>query len=272
MADESAPNLPTDPFILIPASEFEAAGRRQMPVYGQQVELLYLPGRGRRQGIPGPGIPPFRPSPMARILSEEALWRGQGVTITANPFPFAQRQLLMWAEAPVREVSLEMLEMAITMAERCQGTALLNSTGAAASISRAHLHLIGDQGGFLSKLPSEVVHPDYLPEDPALECRICTAPFPGFVHILRGPIRSRARASHQLLELRSTPAVNLISTGGQTFIVPRSTLEIPSPHFPHALGAAELFGRWCYADEKAFAEATSADLEKALALCCVSRP
>lgn len=271
MSDDPARRLPPDPFALLATSDFEATQRRELTIYGQKVELLLLPGRARRQGIPGPDRPPFRPSPMARILAEECLWRGQGMTITANPFPFAERQLLLWAEDPIREASLPMLEMALSLAERCQGTVLLNSTGAAASISRAHLHLISDQSGFLSQLPSQVVHPAYLPEDPELECRICTSPFPGFIHILRGSAPVRARAAHRLLEIRSTPAVNMISSQGQTFIVPRSPLETPSPYFPHALGAAELFGRWCYADAQAFAAATIEDLQEALARCCVAR-
>jgi len=271
MAPESASNLPADPFALHPAQAFEAAERRELRVYGQSVELLYLPGRAKRQGIPGPQKAPFRPCPMRRILAEEALWQGQGVTITANPFPFAERQLLLWSQDPVREVGREMLEMALLMEERCRGAVMLNSTGAAASISRAHLHLIGDCGGFLPKLPSEAVDPAYLQEDPELECRPCSAPFPSFIHVLLGPARSRARAAHRLLQLRSTAAINLISTVGKTFVVPRSSVEIPIPYFPHALGSSELFGRWCYADQDAFAEATGEDLEKALAICCVPR-
>jgi hypothetical protein len=46
--------------------------------------------------------------------------------------------------------------------------------------------------------------------------------------------------------------------------MPRSPIEIPAPHFPHALGAAELWGRWCYADEAAFRDARVEDLVAAL--------
>ena len=60
-----------------------------------------------------------------------------------------------------------------------------------------------------------------------------------------------------------TAAVNLVAMRGETFVYPRSS-ETPAPHFPYPLGAAEIWGRWCYVEERAFAAATSPDLEQAL--------
>lgn len=60
------------------------------------------------------------------------------------------------------------------------------------------------------------------------------------------------------------PAFNLVDDGTTTWLLPRA-LETPTPHFPQALGAAELWGRWCYDDEGAFRAATGSDLAAALA-------
>ena len=49
-------------------------------------------------------------------------------------------------------------------------------------------------------------------------------------------------------------------------VYPRSAIETPTPHFPAALGASELWGRWCYSDRADFERATAAELERALAL------
>jgi hypothetical protein len=74
----------------------------------------------------------------------------------------------------------------------------------------------------------------------------------------------RARAAARLLELRATPAVNLLSDGDTTWIVPRR-VETPAPFFAAPLGCAELWGRFCFEAETEFRAATPADLLAALA-------
>jgi hypothetical protein len=60
-----------------------------------------------------------------------------------------------------------------------------------------------------------------------------------------------------------TAAVNAVAADEAVFVYPRS-IETPAPHFPYALGAAELWGRWCYTEREPFERATGADLERAL--------
>ncbi|MCA8949879.1 MAG: hypothetical protein KDE27_10280, partial [Planctomycetes bacterium] len=66
-----------------------------------------------------------------------------------------------------------------------------------------------------------------------------------------------------LTALRLTAACNVCIQDGTAWVLPRR-LETPTPHFPYALGAAELWGRWCYVDEAPFAAAGGEDLEQAL--------
>jgi hypothetical protein len=68
----------------------------------------------------------------------------------------------------------------------------------------------------------------------------------------------------RLAEARLTAAWNVVCTNGAPPGSARARLETPAPHFPYALGAAELWGRWCYMDEDAVRAATGAMLEQAL--------
>ena len=101
-----------------------------------------------------------------------------------------------------------------------------------------------------------------------VDCLSLAPPFPGVAAGVRGPAPERAVVVHRLLEARTTPAFNLVSQDSTTWVFPRSAIETPAPHFSHALGAAELWGRWCFGDEEPFRAATAKDLEAALRLGC----
>ena len=66
-------------------------------------------------------------------------------------------------------------------------------------------------------------------------------------------------------EQRTSPAANAVLTGGHAYVFFRRE-ETPAPHFPYALGAAELWGRWCFPDEASFEAFTAADATQALAV------
>jgi hypothetical protein len=265
MFEDPMRQLPADPFALHPPAPFRPADRRSLSLLGGDVELLWLPERKARGGVPSAGRPAFVRSVAERILEQEALWRGADLVLTPNRYPFAARQLVLWSAQPVRDVTLPMLDAALALEQRCQGTLLLNSVGAAASIPRAHVHLVADRLPFLDAMPQAPWRPAALDVD-GVDCVRLLPPFPALVVGLRGAQGARARAVHRLLELRTTAAVNLVSSRGTTWLMPRSPIEIPAPHFPHALGAAELWGRWCYADEAAFRAARVEDLVAALRL------
>ncbi len=256
--------LPDDPFALTPTPPFRPAGRRALRVWGAPVDVTWLPERAGRQGAPTAERPVLAPSPAARILATEAVWTAGGCAITPNPYPIAERELLLWSTDPVRELPLPLIELALTLEERVDGALTINSVGAAASITRAHVHLMGERTEFLPALPRRTVRPDYLADCAGVESLQLDVPV--LTLGLRGPVPARAVALHRVLELRRCAAYNVASQGGETWLLPRSAVEITAPHFPQALGAAEFWGRWCFADRAAFERADGASLERALAL------
>lgn len=260
--------IPDEPFARVPGSAYAPAARRSLRLFGAPVELVLIPERAHRPGVPTKASAALRPAHAERILAEETVWRGGGCALTPNRYPFAERQLVLWAEAPVREPDREMLELGLRLAEANDAAMVVNSVGAAASIPRAHLHLLGERLPFLEQLPLRPVEVRCL-APAGVAVRALAAPFPALGFALAGPLPARAASLARLLELRSACAFNAVSQGGTTWWFPRSTVETPAPHFPHALGGAELWGRWCYASSEAFAAATAADLERALALAGV---
>jgi hypothetical protein len=151
------------------------------------------------------------------------------------------------------------------------GTCIVNSLGAAASITRSHLHLLGDRLPFLGALPRGPVVPDAVGlAGDLLDCRLwqLQSPVPVVAVGVEGPAADRARIVHRLLECRTTSPFNLVGTDGIAWLFLR-LLEIPTPHFPRALGGAELWGRWCFEDPRDMELATAAGLEQAVRLAGV---
>lgn len=263
--------LPEDPFALFAHPEFAPAARRRMTLFRAPAELLYLPERAARQGVPQAGRSAFPSQVVERILSVEAVWEGDGIAITPNRYPFGCRQAVLWATRPRREPDAALLELSFRLEEKVSGTVLMNSIGAAASISRCHLHLIDERLPFLTHFDVVEHVPDSLDAHDlpnGISCLALAPPFPGVGVGVRGSPGQRAMVVAQLLQARSSPAFNLVSQNGTTWVFPRSAVETPAPYFPTALGAAELWGRWCFSDERAFRAATPGELETALRLGC----
>lgn len=261
--------LPPDPFQLIPQDAFAPAATREMTLFGAPVELLYLPQRAARRGRPRTGRPAFPAQFVEEILTKEAVWEGSGMIMTPNRYSFGRRQMILWAKAPVREPDTTMLELMLRLEENVSGTVLMNSMGAAASIPRCHLHLMDERLPFLNGLDVVETRPAALESlPPDITCLHLAPPFPGVGLGVRGPASQRARVVHSLLHARTTPAFNLVSQDATTWLFPRSAIECPAPHFPYALGCAELWGRWCFGDEETFLAATPDSLEAALRSSC----
>jgi len=261
--------LPENPFALF-ADDFAPAAVRQMTLFGAPVELLYLPERKARRGVPQAGRPAFPTQFVDRILREEGVWEGSGMVMTPNRYPFGRRQAVLWAKAQVREPDVTMLELLLHLEEEVSGAVLLNSVGASASIARCHMHLMGERLPFVGHFNAVDAMPDALGDLPVgVTCVALAPPFPGVGVGVRGPARQRAVVVHQLLHTRTSPAFNLVSQDATTWVFPRA-LETPKPYFPQALGAAELWGRWCFGEEQRFQTATPESLEAALRLSCYS--
>jgi hypothetical protein len=212
---------------------FEPTAERTLSLFGRTVYLALVPGRRARSGHVRDGRLALQRSPVNRILSEEAYWRSERLAVTPNKFPFAKNQRILWMANPAREPDRRFWQTALQWVNQSDGTALLNNIGAAATIPRAHAHLIDEKMPFLVGLA------------------------------VRGDIEGKADALMRLADARLTATWNVIVMNDTAWIVPRGK-QTPVPFFDQALGSAELWGRWCYVDEKPFEAATSADLEQAL--------
>ena len=240
---------------------FLPAAARTLTVFGGPVELVLVPGRKARRDVARGDRPPFGRSPAARIVRDEAFWRGVGLALTPNRYPFAHQQRILWTTLPVRDPDFALWHAAADWADRSNGTALVNNVGAASTIARAHVHLLPERLPFLGALPERRCELDLVDLPGSAELVVKDAPF--CLLGVRGPAAARAEALLRLAEARLTSAWNVVIEGGTAWVFPRR-VETPSPHFSHALGSAEVWGRWCYVDEQPFAAATATDLERAL--------
>jgi hypothetical protein len=269
-----------DPFTSCALPSAAPAARRTLSVWGAPVELVLMPDRAQRRPRP-PALLHRDRAP--QILAREALWRSDDppAVLTPNRFPFARRAAILWSARPQREVDADLLALALALAEPHRGTVLMNTLGAAATQPRAHLHLVGERLDFLAALPTEAVGIAALADGQddvdlkealsGVDVVALAPPFPGLVLGLRGARDARARAAARLLARRVSPAANLVGDGATTWFVPRHR-ETPAPHFAQPLGCAEVWGRFCYEDEAAFAAATAEDLIGAWTAALVPRP
>jgi hypothetical protein len=258
---------PTEPVPVPPriaaaaAMPFAPAAQRTLVAFGAPVELVFVPARRARQDRPLADRPAFRRSPAPRILADEAVWRGALHTLTPNRYPFAHEQAILWPNATLREPDAPLWRAVFGWVAAQRGTALVNSIGAAASIARAHAHLTPERLPFLAAVPERPLATDLIDVPPGVVLVAKDVPFA--LLGVRGPAAARAEALVRLAEARLTAAWNVVADDDATWLLPRRE-ETPAPHFPAAVGAAELWGRWCYVDEAPFAAATGADLEQAL--------
>lgn len=254
--------LPTDPFALDAASPaFVPAERRFVELHGGRIELCWVPHRSLRSGRADAARPSFPPCRADRILADESVWTSEALALTPNLHPFADRHLLLWSRSPRREPDAAFLSAGFELADRCGGSLLVNSIGAAASIPWLHAHLLGERIDYLAAQPTCAT--DIASPSPAVEIRRVGAPFPAMLLALAGGIDAVADATAELLRQRTVAAFSLVYADGRAFVMPRS-VESPAPHFPQALGSAELWGRWCFEDEDAFRNASPESLDAAL--------
>lgn len=249
---------------------FRPTMRRSLRVFGADAELVLLPDRAARPNRPGAERPPFAADRGLEIVESEASWRDHGLALTGNKYPFAESQTVLWSERTLREPDEEFLAAALSWTDAMGGSLLVNSIGAAASIARAHAHHTDESLPFLRQLPESAFEAGWLPRIDGVAFVKKDVPF--FLLGLRGPAKARAAAAYALQTRRLTPAVNLVAQRGELWVFPRR-VETPSPHFPYALGAAEVWGRWCFVDEAPFLAATASELEQALRLAgCSAQP
>lgn len=249
---------PFAPDRLVP---FAPAELRPLPVFGAPAFAAHVPTRKLRQDRPSAERPAFRRSPAPRIVGEESLWQADGLVLTANKYPFARDQRILWPAEARREPHLAMWTAICAWVDGSGGSALVNTVGAAASIARAHAHLSSERLPFLAALRERPAPADLVDLPPGVQLIAKDVPF--CLLGVRGPAEARALAVWRLAEARMTAAWNVVVQDGTAWLYPRSA-ETPAPHFPYPLGAAEVWGRWCYVDREPFAAATGAMLEQAL--------
>ncbi len=255
--------LPFDPRNWPTPPEFSPRERRTLKVHDVPVELVWSPERGVRSGFPQGLSPPLAPSPADRILAEETLWTDGQNSVTENRFPFGQDAFLVWANAPTaREPDAALFELLFRWSTAPDTTAMANSIGAAATIPRAHGHVIAERLPFLDALPREPAPSSLGEACVGLECATVRMGDRELFEV-RGSAAARARCCHELLSRRRAIAFNVLAAGDRTVLVFRHE-ETPTPDFPAALGSAELMGRFVFVDEAAFRAADGTALERAL--------
>jgi hypothetical protein len=245
------PHLP--PFVVV--------DRRRANVFGAPVELVFVPARQQRGDRATADRPAFRRSRAAAITGDEALWRDDRHVLTPNRYPFAGNQRILWPNTPRRDPDLAMWHALGDWADAARGAALLNSIGAAATIARAHAHLLAERSPFLAALPERPLRTGLIDVPAGVELLAKDVPF--CLLGVRGDPGPRAAALVDLAEARLTAACNVVVQDGTAWLYPRR-VETPAPHFPFALGAAEVWGRWCYGERAPFDAATGPELERAL--------
>lgn len=256
----TAVQLPIEPHAsLVP---FAPNAERPLVVFGAPVQLVFVPGRKQRQDRATAERPAFRRSPASRIVDEEAFWRGQGHALTQNRHPFAAGQRLLWTTDRRREPDAVFWALCGEWVERTGGSALVNSIGAAATIARCHAHLVPERLPFLDALPERAFAGDLIDLPGGVTLVEKQVPFT-LLGVRSESPAARADTLLRLAEARLVAAWNVVLQADTAWVLPRA-LETPAEHFPYALGAAELWGRWCYMDEEPFEAATSERLERAL--------
>ncbi len=254
--------LPTAADPDLPA--FSPAGRRSLTVFGAPVELVCLPDRRKRGNRVTPERPAFGPSPARRIQAEECLWQDDEFVVTPNKYPSAREHRLVWPRTPRREPDARLWSAAAAWCAATGGTALANNVGAAATIAWAHVHLTPERLDFLPQLPERAPRSP-LPTLPR-EVEVVVKDVPCALVGLRGnDFDALGQALAELAMGRLVAANNVCIVDGTAWSFPRRT-ETPAPHFPYALGASEVWGRWCYLEEPPFHAADGAQLEAALTL------
>lgn len=246
---------------IAPLPPFQPTATRTLSVFGLPVELVFVPERKARPDRANAIRSAFVKSPAPRITQQEATWRDGDFVLTPNRYPFANDHQLLWPARPQREMCAPFWLVAGDWADRAHGTALQNSVGAAATIARCHVHLVPERLPFLPSLPEHPCRTDLIELPHGVELLQKDVPF--CLLGVRGPAPGRATALTLLAEARLTAACNVVVQDGTAWVLPRR-LETPGGAFPWALGAAELWGRWCFQDEEPFAAATGESLEQAL--------
>lgn len=240
---------------------FAAAARRTLAVFGAPVELVFVPERRQRSDRATADRPAFGRSRAAAIVARETLWRDERHAVTPNRYPFAATQRILWSVAMQREPDGAMWRAAAEWVDECDGTALHNTIGAAGTIARAHVHLLAERLPFPSALCERTLRSDLIDVPPGASLSAADVPF--CLLAVRGDATARAETLVRLADARLTAAGNVVLQRGAAWVFPRRA-ETPAPHFPFALGAAEVAGRWCYVEREPFEAATGPALERAL--------
>ncbi|MEC8253271.1 MAG: hypothetical protein VX044_08670 [Planctomycetota bacterium] len=244
----------TLPDSLVP---YEPSASRELQLFGAPVELALLPGRRLRAGAERRAQPPFQRSPAPRIIEEESYWRDGALALTPNKFPFARDQRILWVTEPAREPDGVFWQAALKWVDRADGTVLLNNIGAAATIARAHAHLVGERLPFLEQVREQPL--TTAPIEPPAGCELIQKRLSRCVLGVRGPVAGRARALELLADARTTATWNVVLTRDAAWVIPRAQ-QTPEPHLGCPMGAAEFWGRFCFVDEGPFAAANASTL------------
>lgn len=236
------------------------ADTKSLRLFGSTAQAWLLPERAQRAHQAAAPRPALAPCRAAEILAHETIWSSDNLAATPNRFPFLREQMILWPKSTLREPDLELWRVAHAWVAATNGVGLVNSIGAAATIARAHMHLSPERGAFLRGLAlrEAAVQLDLPQGTAALQAQV-----PFQLLAIQGEPPDRAMAMWRLSEQRLVPACTIVIEPEHTWLMPRRT-ETPGGAFPHAIGAAELWGRWCFVDQPSWQVAEGDGLEREL--------
>ena len=193
-----------DPWSLLPKhAEGLCSESKELLAFEIPHEVVLIPARAKRAGIPGEGRAVLGPAKGLLIREDEILWRDDEVVLTTNRFPFFEQQGILWpVHGHPREPSVRFLSRCLEIAGIADASLLLNGIGASASIPLCHVHLCPKKSKALPLVAMKV-----LAEMDGLSC-LGTDPdggYPCFLAVVRGAdALRRARMIVDLLTVRLT--------------------------------------------------------------------
>ncbi len=241
-----------------------ASDKRTVNAFNMDFHVLYMPWRGVRREK-GKMPSPFSRDRAYEIISREAIWRKGKYVVTPNKYPFAERQLLLWEDDREREPGEGLITLSLAILGKLEGmTGLMNTTGSAATIAKAHMQMAGlGRKPAVSKIPLEWMETGGIlagfPER--------GSGWPGFFVAMKGDPERVGNLTKTLLIQRRCPAFNIIISENTLYLFPRLR-ETEMEAYPYPLGALELAGCFAFEHEETFLSATGERIEKAISASC----
>ena len=238
--------------------------KRRITAFGVEYDILYVPWRGKRREK-GDIPPPFIKDRAYEIIKNEEIWRYNKYVITPNKYPFSKRQILLWEDNRLREPSANLISLSYLIVAKLKGyTGLMNTTGSAATIPKAHMQIANiERRPAVAEFPMKWKHyNDFKIGFPAEESK-----FQVFYICFSGDAIAIGKIVENILIQRRCTSFNIIIFEDLLYLFPRLK-ETKKEAYPYPLGALELAGCFAFEHKEPFLNTTSKKIEQAITESC----